>query len=142
MALRHGADDYMVKPLRFRESIARLERIVVRARKRSDEQAHLRIGVYEIDFQQRIVFQAGQPVDLTRKEFDLAVLFLSNLGRRFSGPVICEYVWGYGSAVSGRTIQTYISRLRAKLGLRPANGWRFVATYRHGYRLERVEEHS
>jgi len=71
-------------------------------------------------------------------DFDLAVLFLRNVGRLLPRSHIHESVWGTIGAVTSRTLDTHVSRIRNKLGLLPKNGWQLKSIYGHGYRLEQV----
>jgi DNA-binding response OmpR family regulator len=137
-ALRHGADDYAVKPLNAREIVARLERIVRRARERSEQRQTFVVGAYEVNFNQRMLFRHGSAVDLTTKEFDLAALLLCNVGRVLSRATLWEDVWGPYADTSSRTIDTHVYRVRKKLGLTSQNGWRLVAIYRQGFLLQRL----
>ena len=82
----------------------------------------------------------GVPVHLTTKDFDLAVLFLQNVGRLISRARILQTVWGTRKSAKSRTLDTHISRVRTRLELNESSGWRFSAVYRRGYRLERVDE--
>src|SRR5512135_1667419 len=121
-ALKCGADDYLVKPLRKMEFLARVEALLRRVRGRS--------------------FEDRGPIDialvLTQKEFDLAVLLLRNPGRLLSRSYLLDIVWGAGSKVGTRTLDTHMSQLRAKLGLYPESGWRLSSVYQRGYRLEHL----
>jgi len=79
---------------------------------------------------------------LTAKDFDLSALFLRNIGRLLSRGHIRETVWSANQPVSSRTIDTHVSRVRNKLGLTREQGWRLVAVYGYGYRLERLQPRS
>ena len=81
-----------------------------------------------------------QAISLTNKEFQLALLLFRNSGRLLSRSYILENVWGVRSELSTRTVDTHVSRLRNKLGIRPDRGWRLNAVYHHGYRLETAEQ--
>jgi DNA-binding response OmpR family regulator len=139
MALRQGADDYMVKPVRRLELIARLEAIARRGKHRTEQAEVLELDVYRVDCQTRTVTREDRPVDLTAKDFDLSVLFLRNVGRLPSRGHIRESVWGPNAVVTSRTLDTHVSRIRNKLRLMPENGWRLAAVYRYGYRLEQLD---
>jgi two-component system, OmpR family, response regulator RegX3 len=139
MALRQGADDYMVKPVRRLELIARLEAIARRGKHHNEQPEVLELDVYRVDCQTRTVTRQQRPVELTAKDFDLSVLFLRNVGRLLSRGHIRESVWGPNAVVTSRTLDTHVSRIRNKLGLTPENGWRLAAVYRYGYRLEQLE---
>ncbi len=139
LALRQGADDYMVKPVRRLELIARLEAIARRGKHRTEQPEVLELDVFRVDTQTRTVTRNEREVDLTAKDFDLSVLFLRNIGRLLSRGHIRESVWGPSAVVTSRTLDTHVSRIRNKLGLTPENGWRLAAVYRYGYRLEQLD---
>lgn len=81
---------------------------------------------------------AGEQIELTDKEFDLSMFLFRNLGRLISRGHMLEAVWGRNPNLATRTVDTHISRVRSKLGLRPENGFRLTPTYNYGYRLERL----
>jgi DNA-binding response OmpR family regulator len=81
----------------------------------------------------------GKPVDVTRKEFDLALLFLRNLGRPLSRTLIVETVWAGHPLQTSRTMDTHVSRVRNKLGLIPEQGYRLSPVYGYGYRLDEIK---
>ena len=137
-ALRQGADDYMVKPVRCREFIARLEAIARRTKNCAEQPDVLKLDVYHVDCQSHTVMRAGHPVDLTAKDFDLSVLFLRNVGQLLSRDRICERVWGRSQVITSRTLDTHVSRVRHKLGFMPENGWCLAAKYGYGYRLQQL----
>jgi DNA-binding response OmpR family regulator len=82
----------------------------------------------------------GQSVELTQKEFDLALLFFRNIGRPLSRAYIREAVWASDAEIASRTMDTHVSRVRSKLLLRPENGFRLAPVYSYGYRLEQLPE--
>jgi two-component system response regulator RegX3 len=137
-ALRQGADDYMVKPVRRLELLARLEAITRRRDSEPVEPDVIELGGLVLDCQTRTASRDGRPIHLTAKDFDLSVLFLSNIGRLLSRQHVRDTVWGLGAMSSPRTLDTHICRVRRKLGLTPANGLRLTAVYRHGYLLQQV----
>ncbi|MFO7188916.1 MAG: response regulator transcription factor [Pseudomonadota bacterium] len=138
--LRAGADDYLVKPLRKNELLARVDALGRRSKPPLPNNEPLRVGDFEIDFECRVLRRKGVPVLLTQKDFDLAVFLFRNVGNLLSRGHILETVWGRNPDLNTRTVDTHISRLRSKLGLTPENGWRLSAVYQQGYRLEPVAE--
>ncbi len=78
-------------------------------------------------------------VELTPKEFELAVTLFRNVGRLLSRGHLQETVWGRSGDLATRTVDTHVSQVRKKLDLRPESGYRVVPVYNYGYRLERLE---
>lgn len=137
-ALKAGADDYLVKPLRKEELLARIGALARRSSGRAAPRAGFRVGEFEIDPDRRLVVRDGEPIELTQKDFDLATFLFRNVGNLVSRGHILETVWGRSPELNTRTVDTHVSRLRTKLGLLPENGWRLSAIYQHGYRLEQL----
>ena len=127
--LRAGADDYLVKPFEIVELIARVESVLRRAGK-GDE--HFSVGDVEIDVRSMQVTKGGVPVQLTRKEYDLLLLFVRNPNIALSRDTIYERVWESDFLGDSRTVDLHVQRLRKKLGWQD----RLSAAYKVGYRLE------
>lgn len=138
-ALSGGADDYMIKPLRKLEFLARIDALARRARPgpRADE-GTLEYERLSVDCRNRLVRLDGAVVPMTQKDYELALFLLRNIGRLLSRAHILEAVWGQSAEINTRTVDTHVSRIRSKLQLTPENGWSLSAVYQHGYRLERV----
>jgi len=136
-ALRAGADDYVVKPPKPMELLARIEAVVRRAK--PGGLPVLRVGSYEIDVMQHRVSMDKKPVSMTQKEFDLSVYLFQNPGKLLSRDHLLNKVWGLNADVDTRTVDTHISRLRKKLLLDGSKGWKLVPIYGYGYRFDRVE---
>jgi DNA-binding response OmpR family regulator len=98
----------------------------------------LQIGVYEFDSEQQRVRIDGSAVELTQKEFDLAWYLFSNPGKLFSRNHLLDKIWGVSADVDTRTVDTHVSRLRRKLALSEANGWKLESIYGYGYRMENL----
>jgi DNA-binding response OmpR family regulator len=140
LALNQGADDYMVKPVKRLELLARLQAISRRLLTQDDSRQVLDFGRYRLDTGSRTVFLDGKPVDLTQKEFDLVSFLFRCAGRVLSRGHILESVWGRNPNLNTRTVDTHVSRIRNKLDLKPEHGWQLKAVYQHGYRLEQIED--
>jgi DNA-binding response OmpR family regulator len=137
-ALREGADDYIAKPVRHKELVARLESVARRTRHARSGDETLEIHGLRVELESRRIYLGGKPIKLSTKDFDVAAFFLRNVGRLFTRAQISEQVWGDRTLVRSRTLDTHISRVRTKLGLTEAHGWLLGAIYGQGYRLERL----
>lgn len=137
--LELGADDYMVKPIRRMELLARVTALGRRVGGSGAEREVIDVGGLSFDSARRSISRAGEAIDLTGKEFDLALFLIKNTGRIISRGHILESVWGRSSDVNTRTVDTHMSRIRKKLDLNQERGWRLSAIYQHGYRLEHLE---
>jgi DNA-binding response OmpR family regulator len=138
-ALDGGADDYVIKPVRRWELLARVEAVLRRGRPPASEQT-LEEGPYRFDLASKQLFIDGKPLELTEKEFDLSAFMFRNLGRLISRGHLLEAVWGRNPAIATRTVDTHISRMRTKLELRPERGYRLTPAYNFGYRLEKLDD--
>ena len=138
-ALESGADDYLVKPVRRRELIARAEAICRRTSGRWSQADVHSVPPYMMDLRQKLASLHGEEISLTNREFELAMFFFRNAGKAVSRAHILEAIWGLDSSdVSTRTVDTHISRLRKKMQLNDDNGWKLSAIYQLGYRLEEI----
>lgn len=140
LALEQGADDYMTKPVKPLEMLARITALVRRTQPQPERSNELSVGSYRLNVNSRTINHGRERVDLTHKEFDLALFLFRNPGRLLSRGQILEAVWGTTAELNTRTVDTHISRIRNKLGLVPENGWKLSAVYQHGYRLERLDQ--
>jgi DNA-binding response OmpR family regulator len=135
--LGSGGDDYVVKPPRQRALIARV-RALLRRHGNGDASETIELAPYSVDAKRRRISIDGREIELTQREFDLASFLFRRQGRIISRDALLENVWNLSTAVSTRTVDTHVSRLRKKLDLNGEKGWRLAAIYQHGYRLEQV----
>jgi len=139
-ALDRGADDYLIKPLRRSETIARIHALMRRG-DNAKPSAKITLGGIVIDSHQHQVTVNGTPADLTDREMDLAVYLLRNHGRLLTRQELLENVWRTHPGIVTRTVDTHISRLRVKLALTPENGFELTTVYHKGYRLQYQAAH-
>ncbi|MDQ8023981.1 MAG: response regulator transcription factor [Moraxellaceae bacterium] len=144
VALGAGADDYVVKPFRPLELVARMRRLLTRQQPAAAAPVE-RFGTWVFDRTSSVVHveagesEAVQQVMLTDSEFRLALALFRNMGRPVSRAYLLECT-GSNSEVPTRTLDTHIYRLRTKLGLHAARGLRLLTVYGLGYRLERLPD--
>ena len=113
IGLEKGFDDYITKPFSTKELVLRVNKIIQRTYRQDNTRIH--IDGYEIDESQRMVYDKGQQVELTTKEFDLLMLFVKNKGTAFLREQILEQVWDTNYFGSDRVVDDTLRRLRKKM---------------------------
>ena len=136
--LASGGDDYVVKPPKRRELLARVGVVLRRHGADAEAAETIALAPYLLDLRRRRIAIDGREVELTQREFDLACFLFRRHDRIVSRDALLENVWNLSAAVSTRTVDTHVSRLRKKLELGGEHGWRLAAIYQHGYRLEQI----
>ena len=137
-ALNAGASDYLLKPVRQGEVVTRIQVLLKRAYPEQHVGELLQFGRYVFDAAAARIAHDKTSIDVTQKEFDLALLLFRHLGRPLSRAYIRESIWPGESELPSRTLDTHVSRVRSKLGLRPENGYRLAPVYSFGYQLEQL----
>jgi two-component system, OmpR family, response regulator RegX3 len=142
VGLEVGADDYVTKPFRLRELIARvraaLRRVPASEGDEPDRPEVLDVGDVRLDAARHEVFVRGESVALPLKEFELLELLMSNAGRVLTRDVLIDRIWGPNYFGDTKTLDVHIKRLRSKLEPDSARPTRIVTVRGVGYRYERA----
>ena len=143
VGLEVGADDYIVKPYRLRELVARI-RAALRRSSLTDSEIDevgigtVRVGDVQIDPEQHMVTVRGTVTKLPLKEFELLYVLMANAGRVMTRENLIDRVWGSDYYGDTKTLDVHIKRLRAKVEADPAHPARIVTVRGVGYRYEKV----
>ena len=145
VGLEVGADDYVAKPYRMRELVARMRAVLRRAPHQPSEPpaptsgAHgvIEVGDVSIDHDEHRVNVRGQDISLPLKEFELLRLLLANAGRVLPRETLIDRVWGMDYVGDTKTLDVHVKRLRAKIEPDPANPTRLITIRGLGYKYER-----
>jgi DNA-binding response OmpR family regulator len=134
LGLNLGADDYVTKPFRIRELVARANAFLRRSK--AQKTAVVTFGEFELNLAARKLFRKGREVELTAKEFGLLNHFATRPGRALARNDVLDAVWGRSAIVTPRSIDRCVATLRAKIEPDPHRP-RFIQTIRDiGYRFE------
>lgn len=140
LGLESGADDYLTKPFRIREFIARVKSILRRQEQNKKATETKGNGIYSfeglhIDEVKRKVVLNDQRIELTPKEFDLLVLLSKNPGRSYDRDQLLRLVWGYEFQGYEHTVNSHINRLRTKIESDLSSPKYILTTWGVGYRF-------
>ncbi len=139
VGLEVGADDYVSKPYRLRELVARM-RAALRRAPRSDEPAPspstMEVGDVRLDPERHEVFVRDQAVTMPLKEFELLAVLLDNAGRVLTREVLIDRIWGADYVGDTKTLDVHIKRLRAKVELDPSKPVNIVTIRGLGYKFD------
>jgi two-component system response regulator RegX3 len=143
VGLEVGADDYIVKPYRLRELVARI-RAALRRSSLTDSEVDevgigtVRVGDIQIDPEQHMVTVRGTVTKLPLKEFELLYVLMANAGRVMTRENLIDRVWGSDYYGDTKTLDVHIKRLRSKIEVDPANPVNVVTIRGLGYKYEKL----
>jgi len=143
VGLEVGADDYIVKPYRLRELVARLRAALRRGVLSSTADASsgigtVSIGGVSIDPEQHVVTIRGDITKLPLKEFELLYILMSNAGRVLTRETLIDRVWGNDYFGDTKTLDVHVKRLRAKIEKEPSDPQLVVTIRGLGYKYEKI----
>lgn len=134
-ALDNGATDYLTKPFRTGELLARI-RSAIRRNQNMDSHAIIQCGDLEIDFVARTVKKEGSLVKLTQTEYNLLALFAKNEGKVLTHQYILNEVWGYGHQTETQYLRVFVGTLRKKIEDSPNHPEHIITQSGVGYRFQ------
>ena len=135
LALEQGADDYIAKPFRMRELMARIKAILRRTGGKTESSSEIvKVGANDVNIRTGKMYRNGSEIILTAMEYKLLLIFINNRGAVISRQQILHNIWDVaGDFVNDNTLTVYVKRLREKLG----GGEDIIQTVRGlGYRME------
>ena len=134
LGLEIGADDYVTKPFSPRELRARVKAVLRRAR--GETPAHATFGDVDVNFDACQVRRAGRLVELTTLEFKLLALFVRRQGLVLTRAQLLDEVWGSGTFVTDRVVDTHVANVRKKIEPQPDQPRHLVSVRGIGYRFD------
>jgi two-component system KDP operon response regulator KdpE len=134
-ALDLGADDYLTKPFRPGEMLARIRALLRRSATQPASKSSLRAGSLKLDLAKRRVVRAGEEITLTRTEFDILAYLARHLDRVVASEMILKEVWGPHHGQYEQTLRVHIGHIRKKVELDPSNPRYILTEPGVGYRL-------
>ena len=139
LGLKLGADDYITKPFGFMELLARAEAVLRRSTASLQSAAAppdvYRFGDVTIDFKRHEATKAGEPIDLSPREFQLLAYFIEHKGEIVTREKLLDAVWDYNAIPFTRTVDMHIAKLRKKVEDNPSDPKYVVTVHRLGYKF-------
>jgi len=136
VGLKIGADDYVTKPFSFMELMARVEALIRRSNRKPEQSVdEFSFGDIAINFKRFEVTKAGQPIEMSPREFNILKYFIEHRGEVITRDQLLDSVWGYGSFPLTRTVDMHIAKLRQKIEDTPHDPKFVITVHRVGYKF-------
>ena len=135
VGLKLGADDYVTKPFEMVELLARIEAKLRRAPTVPHPAEGHQFGDIRMDFRKAVITRAGEPLDLSAREFQLLRYFVEHRGATLSREELLNEVWGYHSMPSTRTVDVHVAWLRQKIEPNPRHPQYILTVHGLGYKF-------
>lgn len=142
VGLEVGADDYVSKPYRLRELVARMRAVLRRTPggEEASPEGEIEVGDLRLDSERHEVYLRGVGISLPLKEFELLELLMSNVGRVLTRETLIDRVWGTHYVGDTKTLDVHIKRLRARIEDDPSHPQRITTVRGLGYKLETAKQ--
>jgi two-component system response regulator RegX3 len=136
LALELGAADYVAKPYRLRELVARMRAVLRRRREVGADDQHLASGGVRLDLARHEASVDGAPLELSRKEFELLALLVSRVGQVVTREECIDTLWWGQDLADTRTLDTHVKRIRRKMEMDPSSPVHLVTVRGIGFRFD------
>ena len=135
LGLKTGADDYVTKPFSFLELMARVEAVLRRASKATEQVERVEFCDVEINFKTFEASKGGQTIELSPREFKMMKYFAEHRGEVVTRDQLLDHVWGYEGLPLTRTVDMHIAKLRQKIEDIPSDPRHIITVHRVGYKF-------